>query len=99
MERLTRLHIIPVGDSQEGKLKLHVAAMDCWCNPLVDGDMATHNAFDCRESRERQGIDTGKIWTHVLENKFPNEEADMTAQAMVMKARQIGKYPTDFTRE
>lgn len=65
----TRLHVIPVGDEQHGKLKLHVAAQDCWCHPTEKDDVVTHNAFDCREKLERQEVQTGKIWTHVLENK------------------------------
>lgn len=71
--KLTRLHIIPVGDEQHGKLKLHVAAQDCWCHPTEKDDVVTHNAFDCREKLERQEVETGKIWTHVLEHKQAEE--------------------------
>lgn len=67
--RTTRLHVIPVGDEQHGKLKLHVAAQDCWCHPTEKDEVVTHNAFDCREKLERQEVETGKIWTYVLENK------------------------------
>ena len=71
--KTTRLHLIPVGDEQHGKLKLHAAALDCWCHPSEQDDVVTHNAFDCREKLERQDVATGKIWVHVLENKQPDE--------------------------
>lgn len=71
--KLTRLHIIPVGDEQHGKLKLHAASLECWCHPIENYDVVTHNAFDCREKSERQDVSTGKIWAHVLENKRADE--------------------------
>lgn len=71
--KLTRLHIIPIGDKQHGKLKLHAASLECWCHPAEKDDVVTHNAFDCRKKFERQDEPTGKIWVHVLEDKRADE--------------------------
>ncbi len=79
----TRLHVIPVGDEQHGKLKLHAAALECWCHPIEKDDVVTHNAFDCREKLERQDEPTGKIWVHVLEEKAPEPRRVI-----------LGQYPT-----
>lgn len=65
--------MIPVGDEQHGKLKLHAASLECWCHPTEKEDVVTHNAFDCREKLERQDEPTGKIWVHVLEHKQSEE--------------------------
>lgn len=49
------LHSIPVG----GEEPVHVAISSCWCYPLQDTDspkLYKHNAKDCREVKERQGI-------------------------------------------
>lgn len=70
---MTVPHTIPVGDG------IHTAAMSCWCHPceraIEDlggrqcGTIRIHNAFDCRERYERQGIPTGKGWMIVLEDQ------------------------------
>ena len=46
--------IWPRGDIEEHD----VDSVECRCMPkLLDG-MLVHNAFDCREARERQGAET-----------------------------------------
>lgn len=48
-------HIIPVG----GPEPLHVASRSCWCHPVPDTEapsILVHNAKDCRERWERQGM-------------------------------------------
>ncbi len=79
--KLTRLHIIPIGDELHGKLKLHAASRECWCHPTEKDDVVTHNAFDCREKQERHGVPTGKVWAHVLEDKQPGEVTNTHSSA------------------
>lgn len=69
--KLTRLHIIPIGDELHGRMKLHAASLECLCHPTEKDDVVTHNAYDCREKLERHDLPTGKIWAHVLEDKHP----------------------------
>lgn len=48
-------HVIPVGLEEP----IHDASPKCWCHPLQDTESATlyiHNARDCRERFERQGL-------------------------------------------
>lgn len=69
-----RMHVIPIGHPEP----LHDATMQCWCHPLEkdDGMIAVHNAKDCREKWERQGIiDQDKPWIIAYEN-LPNPWAD-----------------------
>lgn len=54
-----RIHVIPIG----GIEPIHTAGESCWCAPLVqafgvkgNGEILVHNAKDCREKYERQGI-------------------------------------------
>ncbi len=58
-----RIHRIPLGDSA-----LHAGQTCCWCFPLeLEPGVFTHNAKDCREAMERQGIPSGRVWTLVCE--------------------------------
>ncbi len=77
MKEKVRAHVIPAND-----IKLHLAAMDCWCYPAIDPDVhppfspqgqcAVHNAGDTREKWERQGQPPppGKVWVVVGELYF-----------------------------
>jgi hypothetical protein len=40
-------HILPRNDLRE-----HTESKDCWCEPIVTGDIITHNALDEREKYE-----------------------------------------------
>jgi hypothetical protein len=59
------IHCIPIGD-----FYLHEGKETCWCHPIRDqNDPMTviHNAKDCREAKERNGISTGKGWVNIAE--------------------------------
>lgn len=63
------IHQIPVGGGEP----LHWAHGSCWCYPLqnfcdeVQANYTTHNAQDCREVFERQGLhDSARPWMTVL---------------------------------
>lgn len=61
-------HIIPVG----GPEPLHVASRSCWCHPVPDTaapGILVHNAKDCRERWERQGLrpENDSAWVTILE--------------------------------
>lgn len=48
-------HVIPIG----GNEPIHKASPFCHCNPTRDIEaplLWIHNAFDCREKFERQGL-------------------------------------------
>ena len=65
-----RTHIIPLGRPEP----LHHASLACWCHPVEKdaGQIAMHNAKDCREKWERQGIiDQDRPWCLVYED-LPN---------------------------
>lgn len=56
------VHVIPIDDIEE-----HELHEDCWCFPLEgDEGEVIHNAKDCREKYERQGLAT-KPWTTEVE--------------------------------
>ncbi len=62
------MHIVPINDhAPTGGLVIHFAHPDCWCHPgKVEGcQFYTHNALDCRDSRERHGVITGDGWVTV----------------------------------
>lgn len=51
-------HIIPLEDTME-----HETTGACPCHPLLMlNNHWVHNAKDCREKLERQGIPTGRKW-------------------------------------
>jgi len=63
------LHVVPVNDT-----KVHAYELNCWCKPLAHtavnergkrGTIVCHNAKDCRERFERQGLKTPHGWTVV----------------------------------
>lgn len=61
-------HIIPVG----GPEPLHVASGSCWCHPAPDTaatGILVHNANDCREKWERQGLrpENDSAWVTIIE--------------------------------
>lgn len=61
-------HIIPVG----GPKPLHVASGSCWCHPAPDTEapgILVHNAKDCREKWERQGLrpENDSAWVTIIE--------------------------------
>ena len=35
---------------------MHYLSSSCWCYPLKEGEVVTHNAKDCRERFTRQGL-------------------------------------------
>lgn len=50
------LHSIPVGGTEP----VHMADVECWCHPVRDKvapRLFIHNAKDCRERMERQGVE------------------------------------------
>lgn len=51
------VNVVPVNDSKE-----HILDTECPCHPLIDENILIHHAWDCRESQERQGIETDKNW-------------------------------------
>jgi len=63
------LHTIPMDDhDKDGKLCLHYASKECWCQPLqVEPHLWAHHALDTREARERMGHDTGLFWATIGE--------------------------------
>lgn len=67
------IHVIPVG----GEEPIHSCNKDCWCYPLYsdegeDGIVATHNAKDLREVRERRGdLNPETQWVLVREFGIP----------------------------
>lgn len=62
---VSRIHCIPIG----GREPIHAAHVNCWCWPLEMKDgVVPHNASDCRERYERQGITNKDLhWVQVLE--------------------------------
>ena len=57
------IHSIPVG----GDEPMHLADRQCWCHPVQDQEaknLFIHNAKDCREFKERNGIEVPKdsLW-------------------------------------
>jgi len=67
-----RIRVIPIGHPEP----IHTAAQSCWGGPLMKafgaderGEILVHNAKDCREKYERQGIiDQEKPWMLVRES-------------------------------
>lgn len=59
------LHFIPVGGGEP----IHYANPECWCHPTPDTEAPEnfiHNAADCREKFERQGIiDPNRLWVTI----------------------------------
>lgn len=67
---MNNIHCIPVGNGEP----LHEAHTLCWCHPVKDAEsvnLYAHNAKDCREKWERQGIDTPSqsLWVTVEEKQ------------------------------
>jgi len=46
------IHVIPTGGTEP----MHYLSSSCWCYPLKEGEVVTHNAKDCRERFTRQGL-------------------------------------------
>ena len=64
VKKSTITHIIPVGGAEP----LHHCARSCWCFPLYDSRVATHNAKDLRECRERTNTNRkNEVWVSILE--------------------------------
>lgn len=74
---MRHIHVIPIDDLRE-----HSMSIDCWCYP-VEGDTVQskhtgewgrtiiHNAQDCREKWERQGLKgMAPGWDIVLEDRW-----------------------------
>lgn len=67
-----RTHVIPVG----GQEPLHHAHEACWCHPLAEegGKMLVHNAHDCREKWERNGVaGPGLSWVLIYQGGSLNQ--------------------------
>lgn len=65
---MNNIHCIHVGNGEP----LHECHTLCWCHPVKDPEstnLYAHNAKDCREKWERQGIDTPpqSLWVTVEE--------------------------------
>jgi len=65
---MNNIHCIPVGNGEP----LHECHTLCWCHPVKDTESAnlySHNAKDCREKWERQGVETpdSSLWVTVEE--------------------------------
>ena len=71
---MKRVHSIPINDGRD-----HVVSKECWCHPFEQdvfelggckcGTTFTHNAMDCRERFERQGItNEHQKWMNVLDS-------------------------------
>ena len=61
-----RVHIIPIGNQEP----LHQASLECWCHPLEKEGVVIHNAKDCREKLERQGVSgAGGPWCLICEKQ------------------------------
>jgi len=62
-----RIHVVPVGKTE----RIHTCDESCECHPTwLDGfGPMVHNAFDGRESMERQGfIDKERPWILIQED-------------------------------
>lgn len=62
------IHCIPVGNGEP----IHECHTLCWCHPVKDPEsknLYAHNAKDCREKWERQGLDmpAQSLWVTVGE--------------------------------
>ena len=68
---MNNIHCIPVGGAEP----VHICHSSCWCHPNREGNVYTHNAKDCREKWERQGLNDGEIrpWVTVEENSNSTE--------------------------
>lgn len=42
-----RWHVVPINDLRE-----HQESIECWCRPIIDGDVVVHNSMDRREEYE-----------------------------------------------
>lgn len=61
-------HCVPVGGGEP----VHTASAGCWCHPTPSYEHLTvvHNARDCRERFERQGlVNPGRPWVLVMEER------------------------------
>lgn len=72
------IHCIPVGNAEP----IHQCHTLCWCHPVQDSEsknLYVHNAKDCREKWERQGLDMPpqSLWVTVEEK--PNVADQATA--------------------
>lgn len=67
MKRL--VHVVPIGGSEP----VHEVHQTCWCFPVNDHGVMIHNASDCRESKERNGIPTlpDSVWATVYQKLEP----------------------------
>jgi hypothetical protein len=65
---MNNLHSIPVGNGEP----LHECHTLCWCYPTKDTESENfyiHNARDCREKLERQGVEmpAQSLWVLVIQ--------------------------------
>jgi hypothetical protein len=65
---MNNIHCIPVGNGEP----MHECHTLCWCHPVKDTEsvnLYAHNAKDCREKWERQGLDMPpqSLWVTVEE--------------------------------
>jgi hypothetical protein len=68
---MKNLHCIPVGNGES----LHTCHPECWCCPTLDSqssNLYVHNAGDCREKWERQGVELPKdsLWVIIEEKTY-----------------------------
>ena len=50
--RKQHIHTIPFGNKET----VHVASLNCWCQPSEKNGVVRHNASDCREKFERRNV-------------------------------------------
>lgn len=75
---MNNVHCIPVGNGEP----LHQASPLCPCFPARDLEASrlfVHNAFDCREKWERQGVKTApdSLWVTVVERVEHSENTPL----------------------
>lgn len=80
---MKNIHCIPVGNDEP----IHECHTLCWCHPVKDVNSVNlyiHNAMDCREKWERQGIKTApdSLWVTMVERLNKQEEQPMNHKLM-----------------
>jgi hypothetical protein len=90
---MIRTHCIPVGNLEP----VHECDIGCWCHPVQDAEpsLYTHNAQDCREKMERQGLVVGPwVIIHESDNAPTGTEARVCEDMARRQALGLSKYGT-----
>ena len=83
---MNNIHCIPVGNGEP----LHECHTLCWCYPVTDPASAHlygHNAKDCREKWERQGLEMPplSLWVTVEEKDLAHTQKGESAAPQTLK--------------